>query len=447
MQPRTELELEQLYELGEEIGNGQSAVVRRAVERATSRSYAAKLVRRRRGAAAQAEARREASVLAALRHPNLVALHETFETSLHTVFVLELVSGGELEAVLEAKGGRLGEVEAADVVRQILLGLEHMHERGIAHLDLKPENVMVSTLSPPWQVKLIDFGLSREVAGGDERALQGTPEFLAPEAVNFEPLSLATDIWAVGVITYLLLTGASPFLGEDKQATFCNIVAGEYDTERLVKASSRAPALISRILVHSPRKRPSAGECLADAWLLQINSKVTEVKRGHTARRRWRTWVQVISVARHLSLQRNSETSSDHSSTSSSSMAPSTSSEPRHSPELISLTSSINENSAHDIYLHELRNNVDELNNRLLDAQTEETELGANKSSTSSSDEEENRLPSFISSLVSSDDSATSPNDEDLLWNHHVSLEHIIQAVERLPNNDLTTPGCLLDIG
>ncbi|XP_059474229.1 death-associated protein kinase 1-like isoform X2 [Neocloeon triangulifer] len=308
MQPRTD-PLESYYDLGEEIGNGQSAVVRVAVEKSTGRTFAAKVVRRRRKGAG--DERREAAVLASLRHPNVVGLHETFQQAQNFVLILELVAGSELEEVLAARGGgKLPETQSIDVVRQVLNGLHYMHSQGIAHLDLKPENVMVSGQDPPWLVKLIDFGLSREVSGGTERALQGTPEFLAPEAVNFEPLSLATDIWAVGVITYLLLTGFSPFLGEDKQSTFCNIVAGDFDLsqERFENVSNLAIQFISRVLVQDARKRPSALQCLDDPWLKsevvmlktieQIDCQVSKTQKN--VGRYWKILFHVISASRFM---------------------------------------------------------------------------------------------------------------------------------------------------
>ncbi|XP_065333506.1 death-associated protein kinase 1-like isoform X1 [Cloeon dipterum] len=305
MQPCTD-PLEKYYEVGEEIGNGQSAVVRRTVEKATGRTFAAKLVRRRRKGAG--DERREAAVLASLRHPNVVGLHETFQQAQHFVLILELVAGSELEEVLVARGGNLPEAQSRDVVRQVLQGLHYMHSQGIAHLDLKPENVMVSGQQPPWTVKLIDFGLSREVSGGTERALQGTPEFLAPEAVNFEPLSLATDIWSVGVITYLLLTGVSPFLGEDKQSTFCNIVAGDFDLsqERFENVSNLAIQFITRILVQDARKRPSALQCLEDPWLkteVNLDETVENIvvdKKNKFFGSHWKTLYHVISASRYL---------------------------------------------------------------------------------------------------------------------------------------------------
>ncbi|KAF0310223.1 Death-associated protein kinase 3 [Amphibalanus amphitrite] len=168
--------------------------------------------------------------------------------------VTRSVRGGELfEFVTEKE--RLSEAEASFFIKQILSGLEHMHSKRIAHLDLKPENVMLLTRKHQ-QIKLIDFGLSKKIEPGQEqRHMLGTPEFVAPEIVNYEPLCLACDMWAVGVITYILLSGASPFLGDTQQETFANIVACDYyfDEEYFGGTSESAKDFISRLFVRDPR--------------------------------------------------------------------------------------------------------------------------------------------------------------------------------------------------
>ena len=118
-------------------------------------------------------------------------------------FILFRLRGGELFDFISEKE-RLSEEEASDFIQQILLGLKHMHSKNIAHLDLKPENIMLKDENGH-KLKLIDFGLSRKIKPGEEvREMLGTPEFVSPEVVNYEPLSLTTDMWSIGVITYIL---------------------------------------------------------------------------------------------------------------------------------------------------------------------------------------------------------------------------------------------------
>ncbi|XP_043277827.1 death-associated protein kinase 1-like isoform X2 [Venturia canescens] len=260
--------IEKNYDLQEEIGKGQFAVVKKCVDLKTGRVYAAKIMRKRRVArgVAAADIAREAGLLARLRHPNIVSLHKVIDTGKTVVLLLELITGGELFHWTPSN-----EAEAAHVVRQVLMALSHLHSHQVAHLDIKPENILLSTPPPMPSIKLIDLGLShRLVPGSEHRALFGTPEFVAPEIVNYEPLSLGTDLWAVGVLTYILLSGASPFLGEDKQETYANVAACQYqfDDEYFGAVTEIAKDFIRSLLIKDPKERGSAESCLEHPWIL-----------------------------------------------------------------------------------------------------------------------------------------------------------------------------------
>ncbi|KAL6441318.1 hypothetical protein ACFW04_003520 [Cataglyphis niger] len=280
--------IEKNYQLLEEIGKGQFAIVRKCKEIKTGALYAAKIMRKRRVArgVAAADIAREAGLLARLRHPNIVSLYKVIDTGTTVVLLLELITGGELFHWAPS-----GEIEAAHVVRQVLMALSHLHSHQVAHLDIKPENILLSTPPPMPSIKLIDLGLShRLVPGSEHRALFGTPEFVAPEIVNYEPLSLGTDLWAVGVLTYILLSGASPFLGEDKQETYANVAACQYqfDNEYFNNVSEIAKDFIRSLLIKDPKERGSAESCLKHPWILTESeapqslggAMISAVKRG-----------------------------------------------------------------------------------------------------------------------------------------------------------------------
>ncbi|XP_070165949.1 death-associated protein kinase 1 isoform X3 [Polyergus mexicanus] len=280
--------IEKNYQLLEEIGKGQFAIVRKCKEIKTDALYAAKIMRKRRVArgVAAADIAREAGLLARLRHPNIVSLYKVIDTGTTVVLLLELITGGELFHWAPS-----GEIEAAHVVRQVLMALSHLHSHQVAHLDIKPENILLSTTPPMPSIKLIDLGLShRLVPGSEHRALFGTPEFVAPEIVNYEPLSLGTDLWAVGVLTYILLSGASPFLGEDKQETYANVAACQYqfDNEYFNNVSEIAKDFIRSLLIKDPKERGSAESCLKHPWILTESevpqslggAMISAVKRG-----------------------------------------------------------------------------------------------------------------------------------------------------------------------
>lgn len=160
-------------------------------------------------------------------------------------------AGGELQAILD-EDGSLSEIKSRNCVREVLKALEYLHRRAVAHLDIKPQNILLNTnnLEGTYTythsrllyklcikylhklinlfafvdgLKLCDFGFSRAVQGNNVCEIQGTADYVAPEVLQYEPLSLNTDIWSVGVLTYVLLTGYSPFGGDSKQETFLNI--------------------------------------------------------------------------------------------------------------------------------------------------------------------------------------------------------------------------------
>ncbi|XP_051484216.1 death-associated protein kinase 2 isoform X2 [Apus apus] len=193
------------------------------------------------------------------------------------------VSGGELFDFLAQKES-LSEEEATRFIKQILDGVNYLHSKKIAHFDLKPENIMLLDKNIPIpHIKLIDFGLAHKIEDGVEfKNIFGTPEFVAPEIVNYEPLGLAADMWSIGVITYILLSGASPFLGETKQETLANITAVnyEFDEEFFSNTSDLAKDFIRKLLVKDTRKRLTIQEALSHPWItLKEETKVQENKK------------------------------------------------------------------------------------------------------------------------------------------------------------------------
>ncbi|XP_019731488.1 death-associated protein kinase 2 isoform X2 [Hippocampus comes] len=267
--------VEDFYDIGEELGSGQFAVVKRCTEKSTGVEYAAKFVKKRQSRASRRgvrreEIEREVDILQQLQHPNVVALHDVYENRTDVVLVLELVSGGELFDFLARKES-LCEEEATQFIKQILDGVQYFHSKRIAHFDLKPENIMLLDRNVPLpRIKVIDFGLAHKLEdGADFKNIFGTPEFVAPEIVNYEPLGLEADMWSIGVITYILLSGASPFLGDTKQETLGNISAMsyEFDEEFFSNTSELAKSFIRQLLVKDTRKRMSIEHALNHPWI------------------------------------------------------------------------------------------------------------------------------------------------------------------------------------
>ncbi|XP_028311833.1 serine/threonine kinase 17a like [Gouania willdenowi] len=262
------------YDLvGKELGRGKFAVVKKCIEKTTGKQYAAKFLRKRRkGADCRSDILNEIAVLElAAANPHVVALHEVFETSLEIILVLECAAGGEIfNQCVADHDEAFTEKDVMRLVKQILSGVAFLHQNNVVHLDLKPQNVLLTSARPLGDIRIVDFGLSRHMDNITEvREILGTPEYVAPEILNYEPISTATDMWSIGVLTYVMLTGESPFLGDEKQETFLNIsqVNVDYSPETFEGISSPAIDFIKTLLVKNPRKRATAEECLNNVWL------------------------------------------------------------------------------------------------------------------------------------------------------------------------------------
>ncbi|XP_050686690.1 uncharacterized protein LOC126980630 [Eriocheir sinensis] len=246
---------------------GKFAAVRRARHRATGQVYAAKYVRRRR---LEGEARHEVAVLLlGLRDPHIVRLYQVYQTRTEYIILLEFAVGGDLQRLLD-EAVSLPEAEVRVLLRQVLRGLSFLHAHNLAHLDIKPQNLVMMGDSPEAGVKLVDFGLSRVISQGTEiTQIMGTPDYVAPEVINFEPISLATDMWSVGVLTYVFLTGCTPFGGDTDQETFVSITQAEVDfpDELFTDISEDAKDFICSLLVKKPSDRMTVDDCLNHPWM------------------------------------------------------------------------------------------------------------------------------------------------------------------------------------
>ncbi|XP_037538284.1 death-associated protein kinase 3 [Nematolebias whitei] len=309
-------EVELYYEMGEELGSGQFAIVRKCKDKSTSDEYAAKFIKKRRLSSSRRgvsreEIEREVNILREIQHSNIITLHDIFENKTDVILILELVSGGELFDFLAEKES-LTEEEATQFLKQILDGVYYLHSKRIAHFDLKPENIMLLDKNAPNpRIKLIDFGIAHQIKAGNEfKNIFGTPEFVAPEIVNYEPLGLEADMWSIGVITYILLSGASPFLGETKQETLTNISAVNYDfdEEYFSNTSELAKDFIRRLLVKDPKKRMTIDQSLQHPWIKVIKRRnVRQEDRDHkTERRRLKTTrLKEYTIKSHSSMPPN----------------------------------------------------------------------------------------------------------------------------------------------
>nr|XP_046177905.1 myosin light chain kinase 2, skeletal/cardiac muscle-like isoform X4 [Oncorhynchus gorbuscha] len=252
----------------EVLGGGRFGQVHKCMENSSGLTLAAKIIKAR----SQKEkevVKNEITVMNQLDHANLIQLYAAYESRNDIILVLEYVDGGELFDRIIDENYTLMELDTVLFIRQICEGLQHMHKMYILHLDLKPENILcVSRVTN--KIKIIDFGLARKYKPREKLRINfGTPEFLAPEVVNYDFVSFNTDMWSLGVITYMLLSGLCPFLGDDDNETLNNILACQWNFEEaeFTDISEEAKDFISKLLVINKSWRIGASEALRHPWL------------------------------------------------------------------------------------------------------------------------------------------------------------------------------------
>ncbi|XP_059793757.1 myosin light chain kinase family member 4 isoform X2 [Balaenoptera ricei] len=266
----------------EVLGGGRFGQVHKCEEKATGLKLAAKIIKTR-GMKDKDEVKNEINVMNQLDHVNLIQLYDAFESKNDIVLVMEYVDGGELFDRIIDDNYNLTELDTILFTRQICEGIRHMHQMYILHLDLKPENILCVNRDTK-QIKIIDFGLARRYKPREKLKVNfGTPEFLAPEVVNYDFVSFSTDMWSVGVITYMLLSGLSPFLGDNDAETLNNILACRWDLEDegFQDISEEARGFISKLLIKEKSWRISASEALKHPWLSdhKLHSRLSAQKR------------------------------------------------------------------------------------------------------------------------------------------------------------------------
>uniref|UniRef100_A0A667Z369 calcium/calmodulin-dependent protein kinase n=1 Tax=Myripristis murdjan TaxID=586833 RepID=A0A667Z369_9TELE len=274
------------YQLYEELGKGAFSVVRRCMKISTGQEYAAKIINTKKlSARDHQKLEREARICRLLKHPNIVRLHDSISEEGFHYLVFDLVTGGELFEDIVARE-YYSEADASHCIQQILESVNHCHINGIVHRDLKPENLLLASKLKGAAVKLADFGLAIEVQG-DQQAwfgFAGTPGYLSPEVLRKDPYGKPVDMWACGVILYILLVGYPPFWDEDQHRLYQQIKAGAYDfpSPEWDTVTPEAKDLINKMLTINPAKRVTATDALKHPWICQRSTVASMMHRQET---------------------------------------------------------------------------------------------------------------------------------------------------------------------
>lgn len=255
------------YIIGNTIGTGAYGVVKYGVNKVTNQKVAIKIYEKSKlnDISRQKSVQNEIKILKKLEHPNIVKLFQHVDTQKYLYIILEFVSGHSLSTSLKRKPNRrLEEFEANKYFHELMLALDYCHSKGIAHRDIKLENTLVDSVNR--KIKVIDFGFAT-CFGSDKKAKTfcGTPSYMAPEIIaRKEYYGPPVDIWAAGVLLYVMLTGSFPFKGNSDKELYKSILKGYVVFPEYL--SIAAKQIIMKMLCQDAQKRPRACDLIKDPW-------------------------------------------------------------------------------------------------------------------------------------------------------------------------------------
>ncbi|CAL9683011.1 unnamed protein product [Knipowitschia caucasica] len=321
-------DIKKIFDLKEVLGTGAFSEVVLAQEKLTGRMFAVKCIPKKALKGKESSIENEIAVLRKIKHENIVALEDIYESPEHLYLIMQLVSGGELFDRIVEKGFYT-EKDASTLIRQVLDAVDYLHTMGIVHRDLKPENLLYFNPQDESKIMISDFGLSKMEGSGDVMSTAcGTPGYVAPEVLAQKPYSKAVDCWSIGVIAYILLCGYPPFYDENDSKLFEQILKADYefDAPYWDDISDSAKDFISRLMEKDPSKRYTCEQALRHPWIAgdtalckNIHESVSRQMRKNFAKSKWRQAFNATAVVRHM--RRLQLGSSMNSSTATSNSA------------------------------------------------------------------------------------------------------------------------------
>ncbi|XP_059106596.1 calcium/calmodulin-dependent protein kinase type 1B isoform X2 [Peromyscus eremicus] len=284
-------DISSVYEIREKLGSGAFSEVMLAQERGSAHLVALKCIPKKALRGKEALVENEIAVLRRISHPNIVALEDVHESPSHLYLAMELVTGGELfDRIMER--GSYTEKDASHLVGQVLGAVSYLHSLGIVHRDLKPENLLYATPFEDSKIMVSDFGLSKIQAGNMLGTACGTPGYVAPELLEQKPYGKAVDVWALGVISYIL---------QILRASY------EFDSPFWDDISESAKDFIRHLLERDPQKRFTCQQALQHLWISgdaaldkDILGSVSEQIQKNFARTHWKRAFNATSFLRHI---------------------------------------------------------------------------------------------------------------------------------------------------
>ncbi|XP_052780146.1 calcium/calmodulin-dependent protein kinase type 1-like [Mya arenaria] len=297
------------YDLKETLGTGAFSEVLLAEDKIQPGKFVAVKCIDRMGIVGKEESlTNEIEVLRRLNHPNIVQLTDVFEDKNYVYLVMELVTGGELFDRIMEKGSYT-ERDASYLMKQVLEGVDFMHEKGIVHRDLKPENLLYYSSSADSKIMISDFGLSKIEDSGTMATACGTPGYVAPEVLAQQPYGKEVDCWSIGVIAYILLCGYPPFYDENDAALFQQILRAEFefDSPYWDDISESAKEFIRNLMCKDPKKRFTCKQAIAFPWISgntaldkNIHASVSAQMQKNFIKSKWKRAYNATAVIRQM---------------------------------------------------------------------------------------------------------------------------------------------------
>ncbi|XP_051911212.1 calcium/calmodulin-dependent protein kinase type 1D [Hippocampus zosterae] len=302
-------DIKKMFDLKEVLGTGAFSEVVLAQEKLTGRMFAVKCIPKKALKGKESSIENEIAVLRKIKHENIVALEDIYESPDHLYLIMQLVSGGELFDRIVEKGFYT-EKDASTLIRQVLDAVNYLHNMGIVHRDLKPENLLYFNPHDGSKIMISDFGLSKMEGSGNVMSTAcGTPGYVAPEVLAQKPYSKAVDCWSIGVIAYILLCGYPPFYDENDSKLFEQILKADYefDAPYWDDISDSAKDFIGNLMEKDPAKRFTCEQALRHPWIAgdtalckNIHESVSRQIRKNFAKSKWRQAFNATVVVRHM---------------------------------------------------------------------------------------------------------------------------------------------------
>ena len=268
-----------IYDVKEKLGNGKFGLVKLGINKHTKEKVAIKIMNKKKMDSSDIELMRtEIEILKICQHPNIIRLYDIFENIDYIYIIMEYCPGGDLFSYLEQRKFKISEERAAIIMNKICEAVFYFQSYfGVIHRDLKPENVLLTSSSDDSDIRILDFGLSK-ISTPNEKCTEpyGTLTYCAPEIILDEPYNKEVDMWSIGVMTYLMISGRLPFNGEDENKIAREIAFNEPDfinAECWKKVSKECISFIKQLLEKNAKKRMVIGDALKHPWFKKFIKK------------------------------------------------------------------------------------------------------------------------------------------------------------------------------